>query len=255
MPILALTGSVGTGKAKVSAPHNAPADVILVRDRLINLGFTWVGGAAKGDEKEFIRTIKLFQSICAGSGQLIGDGRIDLKKNIHEWLESENAPIWVKIFNQDGPGWKCTSDFKESNGGYCSSWLYNRLWWAGIIYRGLCFFYQIADAPPMWVRECSPTKGGDAVGHASHETGIDMDMRLPLLPPDTDKWDDLGSNGYKNKRFHKNAAIMQLTAIKLAMDTQLVLFNDPDLIKRGLCSKYKNHDQHYHLRIKPASKT
>ena len=35
MPILALTGSVGTGKAKGSAPHNAPADVILVRDRLI----------------------------------------------------------------------------------------------------------------------------------------------------------------------------------------------------------------------------
>jgi hypothetical protein len=63
MPILALTGSVGTGKAKGSAPHNAPADVILVRDRLINLGFTWAGGAAKGDEKEFIRAIKLFQSI------------------------------------------------------------------------------------------------------------------------------------------------------------------------------------------------
>ncbi|MEZ5574162.1 MAG: hypothetical protein R3F44_00390 [Candidatus Competibacteraceae bacterium] len=79
---------------------------------------------------------------------------------------------------------------KRVFGGYCSSWLYNRLWWAGIIYRGLCFFYQIADALPMWVRECSPTKGGDAVGHASHETGIDMDMRLPLLPPDTDKRDD-----------------------------------------------------------------
>ncbi|MEZ5574161.1 MAG: hypothetical protein R3F44_00385 [Candidatus Competibacteraceae bacterium] len=43
MPILALTGSVGTGKA-LRAVHlsNAPADVILVRDRLINLGFTWV---------------------------------------------------------------------------------------------------------------------------------------------------------------------------------------------------------------------
>ena len=41
----------------------------------------------------------------------------------------------------------------------------------------------------------------------------------------------------KNKEFHKNAAIMQLTAIKLAMDTQLVLSNDdPDLFK----NIYKN---------------
>ncbi|MEZ5600051.1 MAG: hypothetical protein R3F36_03125 [Candidatus Competibacteraceae bacterium] len=89
-------------------------------------------------------------------------------------------------------------------------------------------------------------EGGDAVGRPQPRNRYRHGYAVTIIcPPDTDKWDDLGSNGYKISGFTKTDLIMQLTAIKLAMDTQLVLFNDPDLIKRGLCSKYKNHDQHY----------
>ena len=74
---------------------------------------------------------------------------------------------------------KCTSDFKESNGGYCLLAL-ARLLWAGIILQRALLLHQIADAPPCGSGNV-PTKGGDGVGHASHETGIDMDLVVTIV--------------------------------------------------------------------------
>jgi hypothetical protein len=262
MATLFLTGSVGSGAAKKGLPHNASADVAAVRDRLVELGYDWVSGTTAGTEKDFIRAIKLFQSICKGSGKLDqGDGRVDLEGNTYRWLAAENAPGWVKIFGQSGIGWQCTNDFVESNGGFTTTWMREALDSAGRAYRtqlvalGLgtagIGFLMTKDAPPMWVRECSPTRGGNAAGHGSHETGLDVDMRLPLHPPDQNKWTDLGNNGFKNKKFNRLAGEFQLKAIKAAMNPQLVLFNDPDFIRARLCTRHANHDQHFHIRIKP----
>ncbi|MDZ7622445.1 MAG: hypothetical protein U5O69_08875 [Candidatus Competibacteraceae bacterium] len=91
MATLRLSGSVGSGSSKKGNPHNDPKDVEAVRDRLVELGFTWVSGITKGDDKEFTRTITLFQSICKGKGQAKeGDGRIDLEGNTHRWLAATN---------------------------------------------------------------------------------------------------------------------------------------------------------------------
>jgi hypothetical protein len=266
MATLLLTGSVGSGSAKGGKPHNDPTDVAAVRDRLVELGYDWISGATTGTEKDFIRAIKLFQSICKGSGKLDqGDGRVDPEGNTHRWLAAENAPGWVRIFGASGIGWQCTSDFLEDNGGFTTTWMRDALNAAGIAYRAQLVTLGIAtmgigllaakDSPPMWVRECSPRKGGNAVGHASHETGLDVDMRLPLMAPDHTKWTDLGGNGFKSKKFNRMAAEMQLKAINLAMNPHIVLFNDPEFIRARLCTKYPNHDQHFHIRIKsPARK-
>lgn len=260
MATLILTGSVGSGSAKKGQPHNDSADVVAVRDRLVELGYDWISGTTLGTEKDFIRVIKLFQSICSGSGKLDkGDGRVDPEGNTHRWLAAENAPGWVKIFGRSGLGWRCTNDFVEDNGGFTTTWMLEALNAAGSNYSMQLFalgltlvgVFLVKDAPPMWVRECSPRKGGNAVGHGSHETGLDVDMRLPLLPPDQAKWTDLGANGFNNKKFNRLAAEMQLKAIKAAMNPQIVLFNDPEFIRKRLCTKHPNHDQHFHIRIKP----
>ena len=262
MATLLLSGSVGTGTAKSGHPHNAAADVTAVRDRLVELGYDWISGITNGTDKEFIRTIKLFQSICAGHAEFdFGDGRIDPEGNTHRWLAAENAPGWVKIAGKSGVGWQNTNDFDVDNGGFTTTWMLEAIGAAGLAYQmaqiiarlPLTGFGMMAakDAPPLWVRECSPKHGGRAKGHGSHQTGLDVDMRLPLLPPDNLKWTDLGSNGFKDKRFNRTAGKLQLQAIKVGMKPKLVLFNDPEFIRLRLSTKFPNHDQHYHVRISP----
>lgn len=258
MATLILTGSVGTGTAKKGLPHNAAADVTAVRDRLVELGYDWISGITSGTDAEFVRAIKLFQSICAGHHKFdTGDGRVDVEGNTHRWLAAENAPGWVKIFGKSGIGWRCTSDFVEDNGGFTTTWMMEAINAAGIEYTGRLLrsgLTRAINAPPMWVRECSPRKGGRAVGHGSHQTGLDVDMRLPLLPPDERKWDDLGRKGYNDPRFDRPAGQTQLEAIKAGMSPKLVLFNDPAFIRLRLCQddkELKTHDQHFHIRIKP----
>jgi hypothetical protein len=262
MATLLLSGSVGTGSAKKGLPHNAAADVTAIRDRLVELGYDWISAITSGTDKDFIRTIKLFQSICAGHPQFdAGDGRIDVEGGTHRWLAAENAPGWVKIAGKSGVGWQNTNDFDVDNGGFTTTWMRDAISAAGVAYQLQLITLRLPltgfgmllakDAPPMWVRECSPKKGGHAKGHGSHQTGLDVDMRLPLLSPDHLKWTDLGNNGFKDKRFNRIAAELQLTAIKAAMKPKLVLFNDPEFIRKRLCTKHVNHDQHYHIRISP----
>lgn len=254
MAMLILTGSVGTGGAKKGLPHNDLADVAKVRDRLVELGYTWVSSVTQGTDTEFIRTIKLFESIIKGSGQANkGDGRIDLHDDIHRWLAANNAPGWTKI-GAYGYGWHFTTPLAhgESNGAYGTTWLMDRIRWAGFEYA-VNAYYSVSDAPPLWIRDCSPEKGGDAVGHKSHETGLDVDMRLPLLPPYTDKWDRLEGKEY-TKKFHCEAALAQVKAIRAMMAPSLVLFNDPRFTSQGLSKEAANHGNHYHIRIKPPTR-
>lgn len=254
MATLILAGSVGTGGPQNGKPHNDPADVAKVRARLTELGFQWVSGITTGTDKEFIRTIKLFQSIYKGKGQADeGDGRIDLHGTTHRWLAAQNAPGWVKV-GSEGYGWKFTTPLAhgDDNGGYTTTWMVDRIRWAAFEYATTAFF-SVENAPPLWIRDCSPDKGGNAIGHKSHETGLDVDMRLPLLPPYTDKWDRLEGKEYSVK-FHYDAALAQLKAIRSMMEPKLVLFNDPRCIKQGLCTHEANHGNHYHIRIKPPTR-
>ncbi len=254
MAVVLLSGSVGSGKSTKGIPHNELADVIEVRDRFVELGYTWVSHVTTGREKEFIRLIKLFQSIIKGRSKFDrGDGRIDLHKTTHKWLAAENAPGWVDMTGKSGIGWKVTTDlpFKRKNS-FTTTWMRDRIKLAALQYSAKAFFLT-SDAPPMWIRDTSPPKGGDATGHKSHETGLDVDMRLPLLPPKTDKWDQLRGKTF-NKFFHREAALLQVEAIKALMDTKFIFFNDEEFIKKKLSTKEKNHGDHYHIRIKPPAR-
>ena len=245
MATLLLSGSVGANA------NNDPSDVIKVCDRFVELGYTWMKDCITGKEQIFIRTIKLLQSIIKGSGKCDkGDGKLSHMGETHRWLAAQNAPAWVKVYGESGVGWKSTMDYAESNGGYATSWLLDRLKWTGMMYRAAALI-GVSNAPPLWVRECSPKIGGsNAAGHKSHETGLDVDIRLPLLPPHTNDWFQLKGHNY-SKLFHYEAALVQCEMLKKHMDSKYIFFNDPRFIKKRLTSQEANHSEHCHVRIKP----
>ena len=99
MSALNLTGSVGRGG------DNHPDDVTRVSQRLVRLGFKFAAGATTGKEWTFIRAIRVFQSIINGSGGMKGDGLITTsgrRTPTLNWLESFNAPGWVRIIGRQG---------------------------------------------------------------------------------------------------------------------------------------------------------
>lgn len=249
MATLILSGSVGANA------KNDPADVAKVKARLLELGYTRVEHCKTGRENDFALVIKLIQSMTKGSGKIDkGDGKLSLHGETHKWLAAENAPAWVKVYGGSGLGWQSTMDYKESNGGYATSWLLDRLKWTGMMYRGLAFA-TVSDAPPLWVRECSPRLAGkDPSGHKSHETGLDVDIRLPLLPPHTNEWFQLKGHNY-TKLFHFEAAKIQCQMIKTYMQSKYIFFNDPRFTNDlRLTSFEPNHSEHYHVRIKPPAR-
>ena len=248
MATLILSGSVGADA------KNDPADVAKVKARLLELGYTRVEHCKTGRERDFTLVIRLIQSMVKGSGKIDkGDGKISLHGETHRWLAAQNAPAWVRVHGGSGLGWQSTMDYAESNGGYATSWLLDRLKLTGMAYRAAALV-TVKNAPPLWVRECSPKlAGNDPSGHKSHETGLDVDIRLPLLPPHTNDWFQLRAHNY-TKLFHFDAAKLQCQIMKKLMDSKYIFFNDPRFTKERLTSHEANHSEHYHVRINPPAR-
>lgn len=91
--------------------------------------------------------------------------------------------------------------------------------------------------------------GGDIPGHASHETGLDVD----LWPIRTDSKQCTGSRiTWQSSTYDRAATRNLVKAIRAAAPNQItvIYFNDPVLISEGLTTSYPNHDNHLHIRFK-----
>ncbi|MCA0350706.1 MAG: penicillin-insensitive murein endopeptidase [Chloroflexi bacterium] len=91
--------------------------------------------------------------------------------------------------------------------------------------------------------------GGDIPGHASHETGLDVD----LWPIRTDGKQCTGSRiTWQSSTYDRAATRNLVKAIRAAAPNQItvIYFNDPVLISEGLTTSYPNHDNHLHIRFK-----
>ena len=79
--------------------------------------------------------------------------------------------------------------------------------------------------------------------HASHRKGIDVDIR-PLrkdgLPRPVTIY---------QAQYDREATCQLLELIRAQSKVKTILFNDPVLIKEGLCRKYAGHDNHLHVRF------
>ncbi|WP_039989049.1 penicillin-insensitive murein endopeptidase [Paraglaciecola arctica] len=310
MSRIVLSGSVGPGG------DNHEADIGIVRDRLRQLGFSWIGGTGGGTARHFVRAIKLFQAITTGETKFVDrnhSGRISVGRGTHRWLAAVNAPRWIQIMGHREIGWSTTemtaplteaaaggTPYLLHNGGWGTSWIVDMLNAAGRDYirrvRDTYFppdlrppvpwndrnpnpgpFTPLAwdrismhrdPMPPMWVRDCAPAQGGRADYHGSHETGLDVDMRLPLLDSSNGAtatnvpWRYLAGRSARQQHFNRTAARAQLESLVAQSVVQVIGFDDdtaataPDKLHRiRKVRPWANHKDHFHVRIQPPART
>ena len=236
-----LTGSVGAG-----GDNNSP-DVKAVKDRLVDLGFNWVGRNSTVDN-ETIRTIKLFQSIINGRTVVAGDGRVDVNGKTHNYLQAANAPRWQEMplggsskgfTNYDQLVQNDTHDFG-------SHWLIETIEEAGKLYL-TDYRNSHPDAALIATNNLSVERGGDSPFHATHESGISCDIVLPKTT---------GTSGritFQSSSYDQDAMEAMLRAIRGQKKYKIkqIFFNDFALIAKGLCQSLAGHDNHAHIDIIP----
>jgi murein endopeptidase len=89
--------------------------------------------------------------------------------------------------------------------------------------------------------------GGDIVGHATHEVGLDADIR-PMRKANNQCSSD---TRWSQDAYDRAATRALIAAIHAATPghVKLIYFNDPVLIREGLTIFHSGHDDHLHLRL------
>ncbi|NEO28269.1 MAG: peptidoglycan-binding protein, partial [Kamptonema sp. SIO4C4] len=239
-----LSGSVGYQGT------NRNQDVLAVKKRLNDLGYTWVNPTTSIDTGT-LNAIRLFQAIINQHYQVRGsgvDGRVDPNGFTHSWLEAKNAPRWqlmpvdnVGLFNYERQ--IQTAD----NHDYGTNWMADTLINAGQDYQRT-YLDAHPQAAQIVINDVSVPYGGDTPDHATHETGMSCDILLPrqsggyMLPT----WQD--------SRYDRDAMRAILKSIRRQPLTSRVLFNDPQLIQEGLCIRATGHDNHVHFEVRPPAR-
>lgn len=242
---ISLSGSVGSGGV------NNDADVKAVKKRLHELGYTWVGNP---DNKTIntgtIQAIKLFQSIIAGRSTLAGDGRIDIGGPTHSCLQAKNAPRWVTMPASD-PTISFRNHEKDEthdDHDFGTDWLAEVIKEIAQDYHST---HRSANpgVAPFALNDVSRPHGGNTRDHAGHETGLMCDVFLPR----TDG--KFGGITFSSPSFDRSATRALLKSTRKQKLIRAVFFNDPQLIREGLCSHAVGHHHHIHFEINPPVRT
>ncbi len=96
------------------------------------------------------------------------------------------------------------------------------------------------------IGDLSEEHGGDIGGHATHEVGLDVDIRPIRDNRNQCTW---GTN-WRSASYDRAATRILIKAIRAAAvgHIKLIYFNDPVLVAEGLSVTYPNHDDHLHVR-------
>lgn len=246
---ITLTGSVG------DHGDNDTEDVRKVKQRLHDLGFTFVGPISGEITEQTINAIKLFQAIINGSPPLEQDGRVDKGGKTHKWLEASNAPHWEKMpENGEGfinYGFQKPVSLKRHL--YGTNWLADAIKAASRLYK---FEYLSSHtASLVTLNDASLPEGGETSEHPGHEhdEGLSFDMRLPQIG---NSGMAPGGRTYHSTDFDRDAARAFLIAFRKQpfADHDRIRFNDKDLAKEELCIRDRDnkttHDNHIHVSVK-----
>ena len=101
------------------------------------------------------------------------------------------------------------------------------------------------NTAPFAINNVSLPHGGDTHIHAWHETGLMCDVLLPK------KDGDFGGTTWFKAEYDQKATRALIESIRKNKLVRSILFNDPDLIAAGLCSRSSGHDNHIHFEIDP----
>lgn len=236
---ISLIGSVGRGGV------NNSQDVKQVKDRLRELGFTWVGTSNSVDTGT-IQAIQLFQSIIVGRSNVLGDGRVDLRGLTLDWLQADNAPRWQKMPKSDKANGFINFELEDTsdNHDFGTNWLAQTILAAAQDYQQT-FRNASPNATPLVINNVSLPVGGDTPVHAGHETGLMCDVLLAR------KDGDFGGITFRDSLFDRQAMREIIQSIRRQKLVRAVFFNDPKLIAEGLCDFVGGHDNHVHFEITP----
>ena len=241
-----ITASVGL------AGTNNEKDAVTVKQRLVDLGFSWLASNVGVDPKvgpETIRAIQLFQAIKNGFdilANLKNDGLIEPNGDTHLWLQAANAPRWIRMPAGSANEGYVNDEVVDTNDNhdFGTSWLADTLRATGLAYRS-GFLQDNLGASLMHVNDSSMPRGGNTPDHVGHETGLVCDVFLPRVDGNS------GKIVVKSPQYDR-AAMRAMLKIFLAQPlADRVFLNDPVLVTEGLCRTAAGHDNHAHLEIKP----
>lgn len=235
-----LTKSVGVGVF-----NNNKHEVKAVKQRLRDLGYTWVGNPDSVTiDTGTVKAIKLFQSIIAGRSTVAGDGRIDVGGPTHQWLQAANAPRWVAMpFSDPSIGFiNFERDQTNDQHDFGTDWLADTVL---AIAKDYQVSYRNANpgAAPFAINDISLPHGGDTPDHAGHETGLMCDVYLPR----TDG--KFGGIYWWDDSYDQRATRALIKSMRKHKLIRAVFFNDPQLIQEKLCTRVEGHDHHIHFEI------
>ena len=142
---------------------------------------------------------------------------------------------------------------------YGTNWAAATIAGAGRAYKTY-YDLRVATTPTalIMVNDTSPQRGGYAPAHAGHQTGLDVDLRLPRIKGGTE-----GGLTYKSTDIYDQATMREmLTALNAQSLVRLIRFNDEALVAEGLCQPDppnpvgreedpREHDDHAHVEIIP----
>lgn len=244
MPIN-IQGSVGSGGA------NKPEDVRAVKTRLIELGFDWLAAVGVIDQVDQLTngTIKLFQTIKQGLNTITGDGRVDVNGNTLKWLQASNAPRWQTMPAGSREEGFVNDELKDKSDqhDFGTNWLADTLRGAGAKYKA-DFLTLHPSAAVLSINDTSLPRGGNTSAHATHESGLASDIRLPR------KDGNVGGITVADSAYDRSVMRAMLNAFLAQPLAKRVLLNDSVLRAEGVCSFAGGHDNHAHFEVKPPAR-
>ena len=236
---LNLSDSVGQGG------KNHPQDILAIKNRLADLGYPVIRDTIVNSET--IAIIKLFQSIIKGETTIIGDGRIDLNGPTLKFLQSANAPQWLEMpKGSASEGFINYDERQGDNHDFGTHWMVETIQDAAQIYLAT-YLSSHPTAALIQTNDLSKPKGGLTSAHATHQTGLSCDLRLPH------KDGQAGGITFRDAQFDRDAMRAMLQAIRNQNKYKIkrIFLNDLTLIAEGLCKNAPGHDNHVHLDIIP----
>ena len=236
-----LTASVGVGVA------SRPADVKVVQARLRELGFP-VGQNGVMDLKT-AKSLRLVEAIFAGSERATDvKGVLRPGTPFEERLFSDSAPRWTKI-PSNGIGWK---NVDADHHDFATDHLVKTLNRAGVQYDR-DYLSQNPKALAIEANDASKAAGGDTPDHESHETGLDLDLRLPST--------DGTRATTRSANYDRAATKAQLRAFAEQPEVEKILIGDRKLLAelkaidepwaRKIADGGKIHENHFHVDFRP----
>ncbi|MET0621356.1 MAG: peptidoglycan-binding domain-containing protein [Pyrinomonadaceae bacterium] len=230
---------------------NRPDDVLAVKTRLVELGFNFI--TADGVMGPItIKTIRLFQAIKNGlnvASDPRNDGRVDVGGDTLRWLQAANAPRWQRM-----PAGSAAEGFVNDNiadlsdnHDFGTSWMAETLRAAGLAYRA-AFLGAHPHAALLHINDTSLPQGGDTPVHATHESGLASDIRLPHRDG------TVGGITVNSAVYARDAMRAMIVAFRRQPQFSRVFLSDQVLVGEGLCHALQGHLNHAHFEIKPPAR-